>query len=588
MNLKTLNTCEMWVKMFFSVRVDFNHAQRLDCLRKLRRARAPPPIMCSFFRGTLESIVSSRSPWWYGVPPSQNAGTCKFQPSSPQELIEEQRIFSSIAWPQTPPLQGDRSTNARGSTYTVHRGRRGQQWHVGDQLEVTITMRDFLAKPKKTGGDVLVARVYNSVLQAGVAGQVIDHDNGSYTAKFPLIWTGKATIEVTLLHPSEAVTIIRRLNKEHPDRVYFKSVFNLNSVSETMECNFCLPPTKQVCDFTDVRTGEPWFCFKPKKLGCETRISHKVGGYLRKIYQNRAEAKVFQNGVSMKVKLRAVGPAFVNVLPRRNGNHSPADEGQSEQDNAMGHSGYYYRGKWRALDGTTVQHFQNPSAMSKCLRGKMIYMFGDSTVRQWYEYLVEKLPGFVNFDFHNGPKTGPYMATDSANNIFMIYHTHGLPIRSRKMSVSEIRYVANELTSIKGGANTAVILSIWAHFGSFPDRLYLRRLQRIRNAVVQLRIRSPDTLVVIRTGNIKDLSASRAVFNSDWTTMQHNKILRAVFHGVEVRWVDAWEMTLAHNARFMLHPEPPIIKNMVDVVLSYICPLKGEKVQGGKGALVVS
>ncbi|KAM8884748.1 LOW QUALITY PROTEIN: NXPE family member 3-like [Synchiropus picturatus] len=511
---------------------------------------------------------------------------CKFQPSSPQELIEEQNIFSSIAWPQTPPLLGNKSTNARGSSFTVHRGTGGQQWHVGDELRVTITMKDFLGKPKKTGGDVLVARVHNSVLQAGVAGQVIDHENGSYTATFPLLWTGKATIEVTLLHPSEAVTVIRRLNKDNPDRVYFKSVFRLNSISEIMNCNFCLRPTNlPVCDFTDLRTGEPWFCFKPKKLSCETRISHSMGGYHKKIFPKPGEEKIFQNGVNMKVKLRSEGPAFVDVLPQRNGNHSSERNRTVEN---LGHSGYYYRGEWQALDGTRVQHFQKSAAMSKCLQGKKIYMFGDSTVRQWYEYLVEKLPGLVNFDFHNGPKTGPYMATDIANNIFMLYQVHGLPIRIRPISVSKVRYVANELNTIEGGPNTVVILGIWAHFGSFPDEVFIRRLQRIRNAVVQLLNRSPGTLVIIRTGNIKDLSGSAAVFNSDWSTMQQNKILRLLFHGVNVGWVDAWEMTLAHDARFLLHPLPPIIKNMVDVVLSYICPLKVGKVLGGKSAVAVS
>ncbi|XP_053718284.1 NXPE family member 3-like [Synchiropus splendidus] len=373
----------------------------------------------------------------YNYKPTVEGDICKFQPSSPQELIEEQNIFSSIAWPQTPPLLGNKSTNARGSSFTLHRGAGGQQWHVGDELRVTITMKDFLGKPKKTGGDVLVARVHNSVLQAGVAGQVIDHENGSYTATFPLLWTGKATIEVTLLHPSEAVTVIRRLNKDNPDRVYFKSVFRLNSISETMNCNFCLRPTKlPVCDFTDLRTGEPWFCFKPKQLGCESRISHSMGGYHAKIFHDPGEEKVFQIGVNMKVKLRSEGPAFVNVLPQRNA--SSGSERNRTVEN-LGHSGYYYRGEWQALDGTRVQHFQKPAAMSKCLQGKKIYMFGDSTVRQWYEYLVEKLPGLVNFDFHNGPMTGPYMATDIANNIFMLYQVHGLPIRIRPISVSKLR-----------------------------------------------------------------------------------------------------------------------------------------------------
>ncbi len=35
--------------------------QRLYFLRKLRRARAPPPIMCTFYKGTIESILLAAS-----------------------------------------------------------------------------------------------------------------------------------------------------------------------------------------------------------------------------------------------------------------------------------------------------------------------------------------------------------------------------------------------------------------------------------------------------------------------------------------------------------------------------------------------
>uniref|UniRef100_A0A9J8CSJ6 Alkylated DNA repair protein AlkB homologue 8 N-terminal domain-containing protein n=1 Tax=Cyprinus carpio carpio TaxID=630221 RepID=A0A9J8CSJ6_CYPCA len=39
--------------------------QRLYFLRKLRRARAPAPIMCTFYRGTIESILTSCITVWY-------------------------------------------------------------------------------------------------------------------------------------------------------------------------------------------------------------------------------------------------------------------------------------------------------------------------------------------------------------------------------------------------------------------------------------------------------------------------------------------------------------------------------------------
>ncbi|XP_037834516.1 uncharacterized protein LOC108251624 [Kryptolebias marmoratus] len=41
--------------------------QRLYFLRKLRRARAPTPIMTTFYRGAIESILTSCSTVWYGA-----------------------------------------------------------------------------------------------------------------------------------------------------------------------------------------------------------------------------------------------------------------------------------------------------------------------------------------------------------------------------------------------------------------------------------------------------------------------------------------------------------------------------------------
>lgn len=57
-------------------------------------------------------------------------------------------------------------------------------------------------------------------------------------------------------------------------------------------------------------------------------------------------------------------------------------------------SGYYYQDSWRPLDGAKMDQFNDPSALTQCLRNKVINMFGDSTVRQWFEYLIASVPGW--------------------------------------------------------------------------------------------------------------------------------------------------------------------------------------------------
>lgn len=58
-----------------------------------------------------------------------------------------------------------------------------------------------------------------------------------------------------------------------------------------------------------------------------------------------------------------------------------------------GPSGYYHQGVWQALGGSTVWQFNTSSAITQCLRGKVIKMYGDSTIRQWFEYFNGALSG---------------------------------------------------------------------------------------------------------------------------------------------------------------------------------------------------
>uniref|UniRef100_A0A3Q4H0D7 Neurexophilin and PC-esterase domain family member 3 n=1 Tax=Neolamprologus brichardi TaxID=32507 RepID=A0A3Q4H0D7_NEOBR len=490
------------------------------------------------------------------------------------EALEENLLLNSTAWPETPslssPLFLSNTSDAAHSTFTILPSIREGQWRVGDKLEALIKIHDFKGRPKKFGGDVLFAKLHNPTLGAGVVGQVVDHLNGSYSAEFSILWEGSAQVEVTLVHPSEAVRVLHRLNREQPDRIYFKSQFRSGSVTETTICNVCLHSAQQpVCNYTELLTGEPWFCYKPKNLNCDARINHFTGGFKENI--TAIEKQLFQRGVNMKVSIPASGPANITVLPKRKGKTFFFNN--KIQNVESGTSGYYYEGVWRALYGTTVREFKTSSAITQCLKDKVVHLHGDSTIRQWFEYLTKAVPDLKEFNLHSQKKIGPLMALDNANNILVTYRCHGPPIRFSKVPTSELLYIANKLDNVVGGSNTVIVLSIWSHFSTYPIQFYIRRLQSIRRAVVRLLSRAPDTLVVIRSANPKALiTLYDALTVSDWYSLQRDKVLRAMFKGVNVHLVDAWEMVLAHHLPHDLHPPPPIIKNMVNVLLSYICP----------------
>ncbi|XP_038155705.1 NXPE family member 3-like [Cyprinodon tularosa] len=532
--------------------------------KKLSDIMAPKPASVTSMTTALPSNMTS-------IHPSEPPSACSFHAVSPEDAQELAMIMESIAWPETPPLLSNLSlentSDPAHSTFTILPRNGGGSWQIGDQLEVLIKMFDFNGRPKRSGGDVLYARLANRALYAGVAGKVFDHRNGSYTAVFSLLWEGTAQVEVTLVHPSEAVTLLEKVTREEPGRAYSLSVFRSGSVTETVRCNVCLEgPKQKLCNYTDLHTGEPWFCYKPKKLNCDMRVTHSKGGFTQ--IKQPMEDQLLQLGVNMKVSISASGPASIDILPK--------PKGGANENLKTTPAGYYYQGVWRALDGTTVHQFNNATAISQCLKGKMVHLYGDSTVRQWFEYLIANTPDLQKFDLKSPPRAGPYMALDYKRNILVTYRCHGTPIFFTPMSVSETCYITSELRGVVGSTNTVIIIAVWAHFSTFPVEVYIRRLLNIRRAVELLLSRAPGTLVIIRTGNPKTLKASEARIGSDWYSLQRDKILRAIFKGVKVRLVDAWEMCLAHHLPHSLHPQPPIIKNMIDVVLSHICSPGGD------------
>ncbi|KAM4557910.1 NXPE family member 3 isoform 1-T3 [Odontesthes bonariensis] len=499
------------------------------------------------------------------------------QKPSAEDELEERYLLDSIAWPGPPPHATPTSLRQTSdpvhSLFTLLPTEGGRVWHLGDELEAFVQIHDFQGRPKRYGGDFLLARLHSPELGAGVAGMVVDHKNGFYSALFPLLWVGPAQVEITMVHSSEAVAVLRRLREERPDRVFFKSLFRSGFLSETTVCNMCLPSDQQpLCNYTDLYTGEPWYCYKPKMLSCDTRINHAKGGYLKHLITNK-EALLFQSGVNIKVPLHASRTDRINVLPQKD---KPEGESSSvkPERNQLAPSGFYYKDSWRPLGGATARQFNESSAVAACLRNKVINLYGDSTVRQWFEYLITFVPELKEFNLHSPKKVGPLMAVDSTHNILLKYRCHGPPIRFTTVMSSELRYISNELDGLSGGPNTVVVLSIWAHFSTFPVEVYIRRLRHIRRALVRLMERAPGTLIVIRSANLQALDQEVSLYNSDWYSLQLDMVLKAMFKGLNVLIVDAWQMSSAHHLPHALHPPPAIVKSMMDVLLSYVCPEK--------------
>ncbi|MEE6505907.1 hypothetical protein FKM82_007375 [Ascaphus truei] len=473
---------------------------------------------------------------------------------------ELQTLLKMIAWPLPPARRTfEFSTNPKSCHYVLLLPR--TTYTVGEKLEVLITARDHKSRPKTYGGDLFQAKLHSPKLKAGVSGSVIDHYNGTYTASFLLVWPGETLISVRLIHSSEAISILHEKRDSRPDKVFFHGYFELNGTREVMECNFDLPG-RNVCEYPDPVSGEKWVCVRPKNLPCDSYREHSSGG--NRNILSKEENVFLKMSLTDQVIPSKLRP--LNVLPQNNLDNDTRGVCTPSLKNPDP-SGFYFQDQWESRVCTN-QHFNDPSNVTACLSGKVVYMFGDSTLRQWWECLVDFVPSLQKIDLHVTYHPGPLLATDAEHNYLVQWRAHQKPLRMQRTWIHELRYMASELDRLGDRKGTVIVITCWSHFLSYPIGMYVRRMRGLRGAVTRLLERSPETKVLIKSAN----TGYRFAHGSDWLSWQLETVMRAMFSKLPVTILDVWQMTSCHRLPEDIHPPNVIVKNEVDLMLSFICP----------------
>ncbi|KAE8620314.1 hypothetical protein XENTR_v10010190 [Xenopus tropicalis] len=314
-------------------------------------------------------------------PPPKKDSNLKYEDTEFVELLQ------LIDWPSPPSsiTNFNLSTNPKECWYELLSPR--SIYRVGETLVVLITAKDHYGYVKSYGGDFFQAKLHSRKIKAGVTGHVTDLNNGTYLATFLLPWEGEAQVNIRLIHSSEAVSVLKDKRESRPDKVYFNGYFHFNGSSEVTECNIVVQGG-DVCNYSDPVTGDTWQCLTPQKMPCHSLVYHSMGRYRR--VTNSLEDALLRNSVTAQ----NINGAFTSIkidpainstgLTSRLQVCSPGQEPSQP-------SGFYYNDIWTSLV-CLGRHFPSPSDARACLNGKDIHMFGDSTLRQWFEYLERFIP----------------------------------------------------------------------------------------------------------------------------------------------------------------------------------------------------
>ncbi|XP_035699472.1 NXPE family member 3-like [Branchiostoma floridae] len=403
----------------------------------------------------------------------------------------------------------------------------GGNFSVGDILRIVISAKDKEGNVTTNIGDYFRASIFNLKTKCGAVGIITDHQNGTYTATFRLLWAGEVSIKVKLVHPRQAVDVIERTDREHPvDKIMFVKRYLIGKVKIDTKCNAdptVFNSTAPVCNYSDPHAGARWYCEKAANISCNTSGYHGRLSTIASVkLMKDGEEKLFSKGMNGMKKSISGSPSKISVTPGLDplANRPRCIPGLPNPQI----SGFYHEGVWNSLVCHN-RHFSNQSEWRTCLRGKTLHFMGDSTIRQWYEHFVKILNLTDSTLTDAVHQTGPLLARDTVNNITVKDRSHGPPLRCAWTRTFHLQYVANVIDEIEGGPNDVVGFTLWAHFTSYAVDIYRERMEAIRAAIQRLHQRSPDTLVVIKSANTR---MGNELIAGDWLAHQLDLLMREI------------------------------------------------------------
>uniref|UniRef100_A0A8C5QP95 NXPE C-terminal domain-containing protein n=1 Tax=Leptobrachium leishanense TaxID=445787 RepID=A0A8C5QP95_9ANUR len=460
---------------------------------------------------------------------------------STEDELRQRKIINTIS--QMMPVVNfthiNSSTSAAKSVASVINMKK--RYCVGDELIVMVDMYDFWGNKKTNGGDFLRVRIHTRALKAEASGRIVDFKNGTYHVHFTLFWEGKVDISLVLYHPSEGAAALWRVRNQGYDLISFIGTFINGSQNVKSECGFELPG-ENLCEYNDKTDVDSFYCFKPEKLPCESLTL--LQSFNRKFTFLRPS-----NESSFQILLM-----YSSIM-----SFSLCDKG---------YTGFWRKNVWNPVY-CTIKRFPSTEQIYSCLNNKKIYLMGDSTTRQWHSYLVKLLNG-VPIDLSRIGLATPLSAVDLDMNNSLQFKRHNHPfVTSRSYTVKDVYYMSDELDQLVGGPNTIIAITLGQHFRPFPIRLFIRRVISIHRALERLLFRSPETKVIIKAENTREISTN-AERLSDFHGYINYLIVKDMFKDLHVAFMDALDMTIASNSQ-KVHPNDKVVRNQVNMFLTYIC-----------------
>ena len=234
-------------------------------------------------------------------------------------------------------------------------------------------------------------------------------------------------------------------------------------------------------------------------------------------------------------------------------------------------TGYFEKQQWKSLTCQNIKFTNAFQSFPTCfLKNKVVYMLGDSTMREIFLLTAKK------FNLRVIEPAAPtawqrprvaYDANEALQNFRIYYRAHGPPLKSPGPPFTR-PFVSDIISNILiGGKDVYVVFTIGIHFHEINPDLFMSRLKQIYIAILYHHKMFSETKFII-----KGMSVVEPADFWDWTLYRYEIILREYFKGLNnVLFVNLWDLTTIWPLHEDVHAPSQILDQEWLLLFSYIC-----------------
>ncbi|XP_067666929.1 NXPE family member 3-like [Haliotis asinina] len=448
-------------------------------------------------------------------------------------------------------------------------------YNLGDGIEVQMDLYDMNGDPKMTGGDFLRVWMENPETAASISGRVTDLNNGSYTALLKAVWLGNATIKAFIAARREEIVLDYMIFEKHDFIWPIFAEFRANNLKDATKCSANQEnslKTNEWCNFTNENNGSSYFCRKSKikQLTCDTwshtysnnRIDAPLNTTERNILDlSVADSKLDVLKTSVKVSVRRASNDMERLAPTIPCNRLPSViTWQRKSPN-----GFFLHDRWHSLLCTDTLP-RTTDAYGRCLKGKTLWLHGDSTSNQFKDALHSMFHFPSHWDEHV-----PTTDADVTHNFSVSWRAHELPFYHGGRHYNRSTNLGQDIMMdrLPNTTKDIVVLYLYVHFTLIHPDVFSRHVQRLVPSVKNLLARAPNVTVAVR-GPHAFFRRKRGML-SYWGLL-YTEIWHEAFASLQhqIVYLDFWDMTMA-KAHRDFHPGKDTVEEMVHNMMSLLC-----------------